>query len=255
MAAKLEAQNGGTASVVTEVRETLPPTQRLIESCQGLVRSLAWRIHQRLPPHVDLEDLISFGQVGLVEAARDFDPTRGTRFITYAYYRVRGAIFNGLSELTWFRYHDYYSSRYEYMANELLELDNRDSEQAGTHTAEDDLRWFRNQTSAMAVVYLATQRGRNDDRESEGGGRQIADESAPSPSALAMERELREKLNELIAALPSDAGGLIRAVHFEGLTLQEAGRRLGISKAWASRLHAKTLQRLAHSLRLLGVSD
>jgi RNA polymerase sigma factor for flagellar operon FliA len=62
-------------------------------------------------------------------------------------------------------------------------------------------------------------------------------------------------LRELIDALPSDSGSLIRGAYFEGLTLKQAGERIGVSKAWASRLHAKTLQRLARALRLLGRDD
>ena len=67
--------------------------------------------------------------------------------------------------------------------------------------------------------------------------------------AEAIASELREKLAEIIDALPPPAKSLIRATYFEGVTMQEAGRRLGISKAWASRLHARTLEPLARSLR------
>ena len=89
------------------------------------------------------------------------------------------------------------------------------------------------------------------DQERDGGDDQftLVDKSMLSPQAQAIQGEIQEKLCELIEDLPMDASSLIRAVYFEGLTLQEAGGRLGISKAWASRLHAKTLQHLAHSLR------
>src|SRR5688572_30076999 len=87
-----------------------PDQHGLIAGCQGLVRTLAWRIHKKLPPSVDLEDLISYGQVGLAEAARDFDPSLGDHFITYAYYRIRGAILDGLTKLSWFSLHDYHGS-------------------------------------------------------------------------------------------------------------------------------------------------
>src|SRR5437867_7017327 len=82
-----------------------PEIQVLIEGCQGLVRSLAWKIHRKLPPHVELDDLIAFGQLGLVQAARDYDPSKGSKFITYAYYRIRGSIFDGLSKMAWFNRH------------------------------------------------------------------------------------------------------------------------------------------------------
>jgi RNA polymerase sigma factor for flagellar operon FliA len=57
----------------------------------GLVRALAWKIHQKLPRQVDLEDLVGYGTIGLVEAATTFDPSRGLRFTT-AFHRIRGVL-------------------------------------------------------------------------------------------------------------------------------------------------------------------
>jgi RNA polymerase sigma factor for flagellar operon FliA len=226
-------------------RSDAASTQKLIEDCQGLVRSLAWKIHQKLPPHVEFDDLLAFGQVGLVEAARDFDPSRA-KFTTYAYYRVRGAIFDGLSRMGWFSRHHYHASRYEHMANELLRLESGSENEP--ENLEGGVRWIKGVTSSLAVVHLMT----SDDDET---GHDLADERARDPEAVAIENEMKVQLDRLIEALPSDAGRLVRAVYNEGVTLQEAANRLGISKAWASRLHGRTLQRLAHSLRLLGAAD
>ncbi len=229
-----------------------PRSHKLMEDCQGLVRSLAWKIHRKLPPQVDLEDLISFGQVGLAEAARDFDPDRGGKFTTYAYYRIRGAILDGLSKMSWFSRHSFHASRYEHSAEELIEFGTEEGGEGPPARLEDGVRWFKGVAGRLAIACLATPRG-VEDGDGFDGGASVVDESAPSPSALAIENEIREKLHKLIETLPSDAGTLVRGVYFEGLTLEEAGKRVGISKAWASRLHAKTLDRLAHALRLLGV--
>src|SRR4051812_22091921 len=98
------------------VEPTLSPTpQQLVHSCQGLVRSLAWQIHRKCPAQVELDDLIAYGQVGLAQAANEFDPVRANQFTTYAYYRIRGAILDGLSQLSWFRSYEK-RARYERMA-------------------------------------------------------------------------------------------------------------------------------------------
>ena len=234
-----------------ERAEIDPEVARYVESCQGLVRSVAWRIHQKLPPHVELEDLIQFGQLGLLEAARSYDPERGAKFSSFAYQRVQGAILDGLSKLGWFSRHHYHSSRYEHLANDYLETGQEDS--AGA-SAEDDARWLKQVSGPMMVVYLASQ-GRPDDEGGETSGPQLADEKSPSPVEAAGARELHGCLHDLIDQLPSDAGRLIRLVYFEGLTLKAAGEQLSISKAWASRLHEKTLQRLSRALSLLGADD
>lgn len=251
------------------------PHPDLVEECQGLVRSLATTIHRKVPPYVQLDDLIAYGQVGLMEAARDFDATRGNRFSTYAYYRIRGAIYDGLSKMSWGNRVQYQQARYEQMAGEVLgeqgsprehdapreqdtqEKQNSPGEQVKESarsptqsSSEADVRWFRDLSQSLAVVYLATRVSTPGDLASG----ELADTSQASPMVEAMDREMHSRLNDLINALPPDEGLLIRSTYFDGMTLQEAGERLGISRSWASRLHAKALQHLAHSLKLVGLA-
>ncbi|MEX0712152.1 MAG: sigma-70 family RNA polymerase sigma factor [Pirellulales bacterium] len=229
---------------MTEARAT---QQELIEGCQGLVRSLARKLHRGLPESVELDDLVGYGQLGLAEAARDFDPGRGGKFSTYAYYRIRGAMYDGLSKMSWFSRSRYQRLRYEQHANELLAMEPEGVGPGEPGRLEDEVQWLKRMASGLAVVYLATQ---SMDEECE--SRELVDESAVSPAAASIERETHQILHDLIDGLPVEARTLIRATYFEGVTLQEAGRRLGVSKAWASRLHAKTLDRLAQRLRQAG---
>jgi RNA polymerase sigma factor for flagellar operon FliA len=224
--------------------------QQLMGQCQGLVRSMALQISRKFPPHVELEDLIEYGQVGLAEAARDFDPSRGGQFSTYAYYRVRGAIYDGMAKMAWYSRSRYQSLRYEQKANELLRDDAEQGPAESPPSTEGETRWFRDLSRALTVIYLVTEPG-------DGGGipaDALVDASAEGPAAAAMGRETSEKLLQLIEALPPQESALIKATYFEGLTLQEAGHRLGIGKGWASRLHARVLQRLARSLQLCGAA-
>jgi RNA polymerase sigma factor FliA len=191
---------------------TAANSQALIEECQGLVRSLAARIHRKMPPHVDLDDLVAYGQMGLAEAARDFDAARGTQFSTFAYYRIRGAIYDGLAKMSWFSRAEYGRRHKEQIAGQVLSGQEAEDEASGIESLEDA--------------------------------------SAPAPPAVAIFHEISQRLAELTRALPEDARALIHAAYSEGLDLQEAGQRLGISKSWASRLHGKTLRRLACDRRL-----
>jgi RNA polymerase sigma factor for flagellar operon FliA len=219
-------------------------TQQLIDQGQGLVKSLAAKISRNIPVRVELDDLQAYGQVGLAEAARDFDPEQGVRFTTFAYYRVRGAIYDGLSKMSWTSRARYNRMRYEQMANEALQ---QAAEAGGDDSLEGDASWLGGVTEKLAIVYLAS--SRDDDQEPS-----IRD-SATSPSLLAARREIGQKLRDLIEELPPAERRLIKTTYFDGLTLQEAANRLGISKSWASRVHAKTLETLARQLRRLGVAD
>ena len=217
---------------------------RLIDECQGLVHSLAKQIHRKLPPHISIEDLTGYGQLGLVEAAAEFDDSRGSRFSTYAYYRVRGAIYDGLSKMSWISRAQYGKLRNQQMATEVLRQESEGKNPSGDGTLEGDMRWFVDVSRALAVIYLATAH-----EDGEKAGILLEDKSSPEPQSEAINREMHMKLRGLVDGLPEEAASLIRATYFEGLTLKEAGERLGISKSWASRLHKRTLLRLASSLR------
>lgn len=225
--------------------------QQLIVSCQGLVRSIAWKVHQRLPAHVELDDLVAYGQVGLAEAARDFDAGRGGQFTTYAWYRVRGAILDGLSRMRWFSRGDFEAGRYERMAHEALA---DEGQSAGGHAGTPEQvvsregTWLKGASSALAVACMISRCGDSSEAD-------IADSGLERPEVIAIRRELAMKLRELVDALPSDMATLVRETYFRGRTLTEAAAEVGISKAWASRLHARALGQLAAALQAADLHD
>jgi RNA polymerase sigma factor for flagellar operon FliA len=224
-------------------------TQKLIESSQGLVISLATKIARKVPLKVEIEDLVAYGEVGLAEAARDFDPQQGTRFTTFAYYRVRGAIYDGLAKMSWTSRARYRRLKYQQLANEALA---EEASVAGANASlESEATWFRDVTEKLGAVYLASQ-------TNDGQGIRdstIEDPDAPSGPAIVAQREIVAKLEELVNSLSRPEQRLIREVYFEGTTLQHAADTLGISKSWASRMHARALDQLSKSLRRMGVEN
>ena len=234
------AQAGEQTTETPPVPEPRPrPTPaELIQQCQGLVRSLARQIYLTLPPSADLDDLIGYGQLGLAEAARVFNPDVNVKFSTFAYYRIRGAIYDGISKMAWFRKHSAANARFERAANEVLE--EASPEPSSDVTA--DARWLHDVSRSLAVAYLT----------SHSRPLELEDEDCEDPSAAMADRELSDRLHDLLNRLPAEAQSLIRGVYFEGLSLQDAGVRLGVSKSWASRLHSRILDRLGRELRRLG---
>jgi len=71
----------------------------LIERYLPYVRSIAQTIISKLPAQIDINDLIGYGRIGLIEAVERFDRTRGVSFKTFAYYRIKGAIYDGLRQI------------------------------------------------------------------------------------------------------------------------------------------------------------
>jgi RNA polymerase sigma factor for flagellar operon FliA len=219
--------------------------QQLIADHQGLVRSLAWKIHRTLPRNIDIDDLLSYGQVGLAEAARDFDPARGNQFSTFAHYRIRGAIFDGLGKMSCHTRAQRRAFLRESAKNELLRVDAGDAHSA-PQSLDQEINWLAKVATNLATVYLMSGDG---DIEAA-----APEDPAQGPDEQVISREVGDVLRQLLETLPPDASSLVKMVYYDELTLQEAGQRIGISKAWASRLHARTLEQLSRALRRLGIS-
>ena len=190
----------------------------LIEECQGLVRFLARQLKSRLPSWIELDDLIGYGQVGLMQAARDFDEARGAKFSTFAYYRIRGAIHDGVNKMMWFRAVRDPEATYNQAADDYINSDSKDRSAAGESESEDlssVASWFSRSVGALAVSYLASADG--SDRASE-----VVDQSAEAPWSGILQQETHSKLVEAIDQLPPESAALIRAVYYSGQSLQEA---------------------------------
>lgn len=223
-------------------------THALIAEGRALVRSLALRIYRNIPVKVDLEDLIAYGELGLAEAARDFEPDRGNQFSTFAYYRIRGAIYDGMAKMTWTSRARYRRIRCESMANQVLEAE-RDQNPGRPLSADESGEWFARTTEHLAVVYLAS------GVESDVDAINSAQDPHESADQRVIHTEVSEKVRALVAKLPLSESRLIQLVYFEGYTLQDAGNILGFSKSWASRLHAKVLESLASEMKRLDLND
>lgn len=208
----------------------------------GLVRALAWKIHQQLPRSVELDDLVGYGCVGLAEAAQSFDPKRGLKFTTFAYHRIRGSILDGLGQMAWFSRQKFEAREYQSSPEEEGRLASGGNDAALDAAAGEgpNNEWYRE-------AALRLQQGNPAVAE------EVADRS-PTGDSIVAQRELDERLRQMIQTLPKIAAELLIATYYEGLSLKDAAHRMGRDKSWASRLHARALSQLARALRAEGLA-
>jgi RNA polymerase sigma factor FliA len=213
--------------------------RRLVAENIAYVRALAARIRERLHPHIEMDDLVAYGMQGLAQAAARYDPRQGTRFTTYAYYRVRGAIFDGLRSMGWLSRGEYLRYRFEERANTYL-MDM--SAETGAADAESDrsVAEVGRAIDDLAAIYVTSLDAlQAEPADPRGDALQEATDMA----------ELRDRLHEAIAALPERERRLIRTYYYRAKTLEAVGRELGLSKSWTSRVHAKAIRHLGRALR------
>jgi len=199
-------------------------------------------VHPRVRDYVALDELIALANAGLAEAASNYDPDRGATFATFAWYRVNGAILDGLRKAAplprraWARLVALRAAN-EYLEN-LSERD-RGATQRGSQPASstETLAAIKQAISAIRTMYLTSLEAMHD------GGAEVAADS-PAPGERIDASRLAQRLRKAIEALPAKERALVTKHYWEGKNLLEAGAELGISKSWASRLHAQAVEKL-----------
>jgi RNA polymerase sigma factor for flagellar operon FliA len=194
------------------------PEISVTQDQRALVRGLAAKLRRELSLAGDPEDLIAYGFGGLLEARRKFDASRGVRFKTYAYHRVRGAMLDGVRKM---------APLSKRAADDARAQANREVTARPTPLDRAFMRISANLTDATPL------HGRY---------------GAPDPESLLMHQQSLSQLLQALKQLPERHRRVIRARYFEGRQLDDVARELGVSKSWASRLHGQALRRLRAEL-------
>jgi RNA polymerase sigma factor for flagellar operon FliA len=232
------------------------PRNPLIEKHLPLVQAIARKVKKTLTATIDYEDLVGYGCKGLVEAAERFDPTQGVTFSTFAYYRIRGAMFDGLRTMGWYSRSDYARYRAEERANELLQAQvDRESAQrsaaarepagAGSGRAADSPSETSTALESVAEILAGIATVHITSLEAAAS---VADESLPAPDAEIDNGRLGLRVRGAIQRLPARERQLMELYYFAGKNLEEAGAEMGLSKSWACRLHARAIHLLRDAL-------
>jgi RNA polymerase sigma factor for flagellar operon FliA len=212
-----------------------------------LVEKIARQIRRSVGHGLDLEELVSFGREGLLDAARRFDASRGVPFHAYASFRVRGSVIDGVRSV----------GRLPRRAHErlrALDAATRVSEGAAEDvlgsaprgTAQEAERALDAHLAALATamaVGLVSESASGED------GEPTPLDARSSPEEALGRAELLAVVREAIGSLPHEEAELVRRHYLEDERFDRVASDLGLSKSWASRLHTRAIQRLATKLR------
>ncbi len=216
---------GAKATDLTDEQATA-----LIERHSDLVYNIAHGLQQNLPEEIPLEDLVSWGYAGLLEAHRRYDDSKATQFGTYAYYRIRGAMLDACPEPIV----DPQRRRTEVSCNEVLEVyAHVVRNQRHKTTIENRLSMLSDVTGSMMMIFVL-----NDCPE-----KALRNEGAPHQQQM-VRRQTADKLREAVEELTDNEQAIIEGVYFEERSLTEMADEMGYSPSWTSRLHTRALENL-----------
>jgi RNA polymerase sigma factor for flagellar operon FliA len=219
---------------------------QLIEQHRSYVRALAVKIMRSLPLQVDLNELVAYGDIGLIEAAERYDARRGVAFTTFSYYRIKGAIYDGLREMGLFSRTISTRSRFTAHANDLIQTAAADLSQAEDTmpSVEDEIAATQALFDTLIPAYFLS----------------LESDSLPEiadPHAFSNERMERRDMAgyvlKLLAELTEEEQQLIDRLYFKHHSMTHLAAEMGVTKSWISRLHSRAIQHLRDHLRQQGL--
>jgi RNA polymerase sigma factor for flagellar operon FliA len=207
-----------------------------------LARRCAVVIHARCSKHIELEELIALANAGLAEAAASYDPDQGAAFSTWAWYRIQGSMLDGLRKASNLPRRTWATLTALRAANDYLEnLGERDAGAAKRGVkpkqGKDALVAVKEALASVRTMYMTSLETLTEagfDRE----------DPDASPSEHVDRGRMARALRIALSRLPEKERALVTKHYYEGKNLLEAGVELGISKSWASRLHAQAVEKL-----------
>jgi len=237
------------------IENLLEARDRTVIENLPLVRAIAIRVHEGLPVHVDLDDLVHAGVLGLFDAVEKYDASKKVSFQAYAKHRIKGAMLDSLRQLDW-------ASRDLRKRQKQADEVTRDfSTKFGRPPAQSEVaremglsidRWQRISMELTKVNLAPASGPRDSDRE-----RDIIAEFPATPEfrpdRMCERRQLRTTLDRAIAVLPERYQKVVALYYSNDLTMKEIGDVLGVNESRVSQIHKTALRKMAAALESEGI--
>ncbi len=224
----------------------------LIRQYQPLVRRLAHHMMAKLPPSVEVDDLIQVGLIGLADALTRFEATQGVQFETFATQRIRGAMLDELRENDWMSRGSRKSQKEIETAMRRVEhrlgrVPKESEIAAELGMSLPDYQSLLGKVRGTQLVYLEDMAGRNEDDDSY-LDRHVAD-SAADPLNMLRDHKLREALVAAIKLLPEREQHIMSMYYEQDMNLKEIAAVLDVTESRICQLHSQSIARLRAKMR------
>ena len=242
-------------SVSTRKREKLSNEVRdqIVLEHLSLVKAIAIRVHESLPVHVDLDDLIHAGVLGLFDSVTKYDSTKNVAFQAYAKHRIKGAILDSLREMDW-------ASRDLRKRQKQVDTVTKDlSLKLGRTPDETEMaeqigvsvqRWRQMQVQLRTVGLVAATPAADPERD-------LTEEfpAAPDfqPDRICEQRQLQTTLARAMKCLPERYQKVVFLYYSNEMTMKEIGDLIGVNESRVSQIHKTALKKMAVALQSEGI--
>lgn len=221
-----------------------------------LVRAIAVRVHENLPVHVDLDDLVHAGIMGLFDAATKYDSEKNVAFSSYAKHRIKGAILDSLRQLDWAsrdlrRRHKQVEAATRDLATQLQRNPTEDEVASKLGVEVDRWRQMMVDLRNVGLVSASTRSSDNEDLPAP----EFPTSPDTHPDSICAKEELRSMLATAMRTLPERYQKVVMYYYANELTMKEIGGMLGINESRVSQIHKAALEKMANALAQAGISS
>lgn len=223
-------------------------SHELIKEYAGLVKRIAHHLLGRLPASVQCDDLIQSGMIGLLEAYRNYDESKGASFETYAGIRIRGSMLDEIRKGDWAPRSVHRNSRE--IAKTIRKIENETGRDARDHEVAEAMKVSLSEYHKMLKDTAGTRIfGFDDIGVTEDTFSDNIKGIFPGPLDSLQKSDFKEKLTKEIAGLPEREGLVLALYYDEELNLREVGEVLGVSESRVSQIHSQAMLRLQARMR------
>lgn len=247
------------ASAYSKVRPGTPKEAELIEKHLPFVKNVVGRLALTLPAHVDLDDLYSAGLVGLLNAVRNFNPSAGSTFESYARVRIRGAIFDELRRLDWVprSVHDK-ARRVQAVVNQIEQAKGQaptDAEVAAAlGLSMDEYDDLMSQIRPATFVCLDAVSGNEEGGET-AQHETVSDPGISDPVDSTVRNEMARLIEKRLNTLPEMQRKVLALYYFEDLRLREIAEVFGLTESRICQIHSQAILALRGYLQRVVADD
>lgn len=246
------------ATPVAPIRGMLRNRETALKQYAPLVKYVVDRIAATLPKSIERDDLVNTAVIGLIDALEKYDPSRGTKFETYAVWRIKGAVLDELRSLDWASRTTRRKARD--LGRVCRQLDQKfgraatDAEIAREmQMSSSDFSRLVDEIRGTVLLSLDQSVALDDDHELSGLSDVVMDPEAPDALEGLEEVETKQLLLEAINRLSEQERLVVALYYYEEMTLKEIGETLMISESRVSQIHTKAMTRLRGRMCALGV--
>jgi RNA polymerase sigma factor for flagellar operon FliA len=221
----------------------LPPVDELVVKHGELVKRIAYHVVSRLPAHIEVDDLIQAGMIGLLNAAQNFTPTKGANFETYAGIRIRGAMLDEARRSNWTPRSTFRNAKQ--VSQAIRTIENRTGRDARGQEIADTLgvgleEYHRMVESAASSRILSYEQLADDPERAS----MLPEAPEDGPETVLEEDQFREAVADAIASLPERERLVLSLYYDQELNLREIGQVLEVSESRVCQIHGQAVLRI-----------